>query len=99
MTPFTSLDVISEQGIRMDQRKVTTIAVSIICQRSTALSALSHMHNPEPNSSPPEPILPPAIIVSPIQWSLDDQIAEATRSEPPPPGGPEGQVYVPTALC
>lgn len=27
-----------------------------------------------------QPILPPAIIVSPIQWSVDNQIAEATRS-------------------
>ncbi|KAG1954691.1 retrotransposable element [Pimephales promelas] len=46
----------------------------------------------------PETILPPAVVISPIQWSLDDYIAEATQSEPAPPGGPEGRVYVPTRL-
>jgi len=44
-----------------------------------------------------EPILLPAI-VSPIQWSLDEQIAEASRTEPTLPGGPEGWVYIPSAL-
>lgn len=34
-------------------------------------------------STPPEPILPPSIIVSPIQWSLGNQITDAIRSEGP----------------
>lgn len=59
---------------------------------------LSSMHNPDPYLLPPEPILPPAIILSPIQWSLDDQIAEATRFEPALLGSPDGKLYMPTDL-
>ncbi len=43
-------------------------------------------------------MLSPAMIGSTIQWSLDDQITEATRSEPALPGGPEGRTYVPSTL-
>jgi len=57
--------------------------------------ALSHLYHPEPNSSPPEPVLPSAMVVSPIQWSLDDQLIQATHNEPAPLGGPEGWLYVP----
>lgn len=52
-------------------------------------NALSSLHHPEPVSSPPVSILPPAI-VSPIKWTLDDQIAQYTCSECVLPGGPEG---------
>ncbi len=59
--------------------------------------SLSRIHSPdEPPTS--EPILPPAVIVSPIQWDLEDQIRVATLSEPAPPGGPEGKMYVPSTL-
>ncbi|KAK3569925.1 hypothetical protein QTP86_007485 [Hemibagrus guttatus] len=47
----------------------------------------------------PEPILPPDLFVSPITWSLDDDIRAATEEEPAPPGGPDGKAYVPTSLC
>lgn len=60
--------------------------------------ALSRLYHPEPESLPPEPVLPLAIIVSPLQWSLDDLFTEATRSEPAPPGGPEGPKTVPHGL-
>lgn len=39
--------------------------------------ALSRLYQLEPDSSPPEPVLPPAMIVSPIQWSIDDRITES----------------------
>lgn len=35
-------------------------------QKNQKADALSHMHNPKPNSSPHEPILPSVIIVRPI---------------------------------
>lgn len=47
---------------------------------------------------PPEPILPPSIIVSPIWLSLDSQITDTTRSMPAPPEGSEGKVFVPSTL-
>lgn len=49
--------------------------------------ALSRIYNPESSPAHPESILPPAIIVSPVKWSLDDQIAKATSKEPALPGG------------
>ncbi|XP_051727060.1 MAGUK p55 subfamily member 7 [Ctenopharyngodon idella] len=52
---------------------------------------------PEPENSDPETILPPAMIVSPIQWTINQQISEANSSEPAPPGGPEGLLYIPPA--
>ncbi|KAG1931368.1 retrotransposable element, partial [Pimephales promelas] len=52
--------------------------------------ALSRQFQPDSSPSVSETILPPAIVVSPIQWSLDDHIAEATQAEPAPPGAPKG---------
>ena len=66
--------------------------------KNVKADSLSRLHQPDIVSSTPESILPPAMIVSPIQWSLDDHIADATRTEPAPPGGPEGRTYVPTRL-
>ncbi|KAL0151794.1 hypothetical protein M9458_052945 [Cirrhinus mrigala] len=45
-----------------------------------------------------EPIIPPHLIVSPIIWSLDQDIHQATLQEPAPPGCPEGKIYVPRSL-
>ncbi|XP_067220254.1 gap junction alpha-6 protein-like [Chanodichthys erythropterus] len=56
--------------------------------------ALSRLCQPDPENPDPEPILPPAMIVSPIQWSINQRISEANRLEPAPPGGPEGLLYV-----
>ncbi len=38
---------------------------------------------------------PPAMIVSPILWSIDKLLTQANCSEPAPPIGPEGLLYVP----
>ncbi|KAL0197996.1 hypothetical protein M9458_006536, partial [Cirrhinus mrigala] len=45
-----------------------------------------------------EPIIPPHLIVSPIIWSLDQDIHQATLQEPAPPECPEGKLYVPRSL-
>ncbi len=58
--------------------------------------ALSRLHSPE-SPSEPEPIIPPALIVSPIQWDITENIRVATLTEPAPLGGPEGKTYVPTS--
>ncbi len=57
--------------------------------------ALSRLHSPE-SPSEPEPIFP-ALIVSPIQWDISENIRVATLTEPAPLGGPEGKTYVPTS--
>lgn len=43
--------------------------------------ALSRLYHPESITGPPEPILPPAIIFSPIQWSLEYGEPSSTYSE------------------
>lgn len=43
----------------------------------------------------PEPVLPSSLIVSPIQWSLDNRITETTASERAPPGCPPDCIHVP----
>ncbi len=55
-----------------------------------------HIHSPD-SPSEPEPILPPALIVSPLVWNIDKDIQAATLTEPALLGGPEGKTYVPTS--
>ncbi len=58
--------------------------------------ALSRLHAPD-QPSEPEPILPPALIVSPIRWDLTERIRDTTRTEPALQGGPEGKTYMPSS--
>ncbi len=65
--------------------------------RNCKADALSCLHSPDtPTES--ESILPPALIVSPIQWNINQDIRDATRTEPAPPGFPEGKTYFPSSL-
>uniref|UniRef100_A0A4W5L7V2 Gypsy retrotransposon integrase-like protein 1 n=1 Tax=Hucho hucho TaxID=62062 RepID=A0A4W5L7V2_9TELE len=57
--------------------------------------ALSRLHNPEEKTEDLEPILPRKILLSPIQWSLHQQLSSSSVSEPSPPGCPPGHTYVP----
>ncbi len=43
------------------------------------VDALSRVHSPD-SPVEPEPIFPPAMIVSPIQWDITECIRAATRS-------------------
>ncbi len=65
--------------------------------KNVKADSLSRIHAPDKPSSP-EPILPPAVLVSPIRWALDEKIHIAFITEPAPLGGPEGKTYVPTSL-
>lgn len=58
--------------------------------------ALSQMHSPDAPSEP-EPILPPALIVSPIVWNINKDTQAATLTEPALLRGPEEKTYVPTS--
>ncbi len=64
--------------------------------RNCKADALSRLHSPDAPFEP-EPILPPALIVSPIQWNINKDIRAATLTEPAPLGGPKGKMYVPTS--
>ncbi len=64
--------------------------------RNCKADALSRLHSPE-SPSEPETIIPPALIVSPIQWDITENIRVATLTESAPLGGPEWKTYVPTS--
>ncbi len=64
--------------------------------RNCKADALSRLHSTDAPSDP-EPILPPALIVSPILWNIDEDIRAATQTEPAPPGGSEGRTFVPSS--
>lgn len=66
-------------------------------EKNVKADSFSRIHAPE-DPPTPELILPPAILISPIQWDLNNQKRAATVSEPTPLGGPEGKIYVPTTL-
>lgn len=56
-------------------------------QKNQKADALSRIHNPEPNSSPHKPILPSAIIVSPIHGpSMTRSLKPHSQSQPRGPG-------------
>lgn len=66
--------------------------------KNVRADALSRFHTPDEIPDQPEPVLPSSLIVSPIQWDIEEQIAEATLSEPALPGCPAGRIYVPKTL-
>ncbi len=65
--------------------------------KNIKVDSLSCIHSPV-EAPASEPILPPALIVSPIQWDLQYQICVATLSELAPPGSQEGKTYIPSTL-
>ncbi len=65
--------------------------------RNCKADALSRVHSPD-SPTEPEPILPPALIVNPIIWNIDQDIRDATLTEPAPLGGPEGKTFVPVSI-
>ncbi len=61
--------------------------------KADALSRLHSLNTPSDH----EPILPPALIVSPIIWNIDEEFSATTLTEPAPMGGPEGKAFAPTS--
>ncbi len=60
--------------------------------KNTKADALSRLHVPDEQPRNPETIIPTELIVSPIQWTLDDDIAAASVSDPALPGCPPGHI-------
>lgn len=56
--------------------------------KNTKTDALSSLYSSDDLSENPEHILPSTMIASPIQWSLDEDIAASSVSDPAPPGCP-----------
>ncbi len=58
--------------------------------QNSRVVSLSHLSKPLQDTTAPKTILPPALFISPIEWSLDEDIRQATLTEPALPGGLAG---------
>ncbi len=52
--------------------------------------------NSEPN--PPENIIPPTVVIAPIQWDIITEIEQANSDQDIPPDCPENRLFVPETL-
>uniref|UniRef100_A0A9J7ZGW9 Gypsy retrotransposon integrase-like protein 1 n=1 Tax=Cyprinus carpio carpio TaxID=630221 RepID=A0A9J7ZGW9_CYPCA len=66
--------------------------------KNSKADALSRIHDSANSQMRPETILPPSIIIAPIQWDIMEEIQHAQHEEPSPPECPAGKIYVPTSL-
>ncbi len=66
--------------------------------QNTKADALSRLYESSASNPNPELILPPSIILAPIQWDIMTEIADAQNIEPPPAETPPNLTYVPQPL-
>ncbi len=66
--------------------------------QNTKADALSRLHESDSQSPDQEPIIPPTIILAPVQWDIMTEITEAQVTDPPPTETPGNLTYVPQAL-
>ncbi|KAL0204031.1 hypothetical protein M9458_002049, partial [Cirrhinus mrigala] len=66
--------------------------------KNTKADAISRQHQRDTISSEPAPVLPPHIILAPLQWGLEERVRQSHGLEPPPPETPAGQLFVPDHL-
>ncbi|KAL0199172.1 hypothetical protein M9458_007712, partial [Cirrhinus mrigala] len=63
--------------------------------KNSKADALSQQHDPPMDLHPPEPILPPTVILAPISWDIMEEIQRRHDQDPPPPQCPPNKHYVP----
>ncbi|KAL0199697.1 hypothetical protein M9458_002884, partial [Cirrhinus mrigala] len=66
--------------------------------KNTKADAISRQHQRDTISSEPAPVLPPHIILAPLQWGLEERVRQSHGLEPPPPETPAGRLFVPDHL-
>ncbi|KAI2644866.1 Transposon Ty3-I Gag-Pol polyprotein [Labeo rohita] len=66
--------------------------------KNTKADAISRQHQRDTTSSDPAPVLPPHIILAPLQWGLEERVRQSHGQEPPPPETPAGRLFVPDHL-
>ncbi|KAI2667790.1 Transposon Tf2-6 polyprotein [Labeo rohita] len=66
--------------------------------KNSKADALSRQHQRDTINSEPAPVLPPQIIMAPIQWGLEERVRQAHGQEPPPSDTPAGRLFVPNTL-
>uniref|UniRef100_A0A8C2FK93 Gypsy retrotransposon integrase-like protein 1 n=1 Tax=Cyprinus carpio TaxID=7962 RepID=A0A8C2FK93_CYPCA len=60
--------------------------------------ALSQQFDGPSKESKPEPIIPPALIVAPVQWDIISEITASLSNHPAPPECPADRLFVPSGL-
>ncbi|KAI2647070.1 Transposon Tf2-6 polyprotein [Labeo rohita] len=66
--------------------------------KNTKADAISRQHQRDTTSSDPAPVLPPHIILAPLQWGLEERVRQSHSQAPPPPETPAGRLFVPDHL-
>ncbi|KAL0194547.1 hypothetical protein M9458_008119 [Cirrhinus mrigala] len=66
--------------------------------RNGKADGLSRQYDHSQLDTPPSSIIPPTLIVSPVQWDVMAEITEAQQLEPAPPECPPERTYVPALL-
>ncbi|KAI2661187.1 Transposon Tf2-9 polyprotein [Labeo rohita] len=66
--------------------------------KNTKADAISRQHQRDTISSEPAPVLPPHIILAPLQLGLEERVRQSHSLEPPPPETPAGRLFVPDHL-
>ncbi len=66
--------------------------------QNTKADALSRLYESSASNPSQELILPPSIILAPIQWDIMTEIADAQNTDPPPAETPPNLTYVPQPL-
>ncbi|KAL0147274.1 hypothetical protein M9458_057420, partial [Cirrhinus mrigala] len=66
--------------------------------KNTKADALSRQFEADYQPLSPDPILPPTLIVAPIQWDIMTELTEMQDTNPPPADCPPDKVHVPQPL-
>ncbi|KAL0195822.1 hypothetical protein M9458_009394, partial [Cirrhinus mrigala] len=66
--------------------------------KNSKADALSRRHDPPLEQQPPEPILPPTVILAPISRDIMEEIQREQQREPPPTTCPPNKHFVPSNL-
>ncbi|KAI2658603.1 Transposon Tf2-8 polyprotein [Labeo rohita] len=66
--------------------------------KNAKADAISRQHQRDTTTSEPVPVLPPHIILAPLQWGLEERVHQSHSQEPPPPETPTGRLFVPDHL-
>ncbi|KAL0163661.1 hypothetical protein M9458_039414, partial [Cirrhinus mrigala] len=66
--------------------------------RNGKADGLSRQYDHSQLDTPPSSIIPPTLIVSPVQWDVMAEVTEAQQLEPAPPECPPERTYVPALL-
>ncbi len=63
--------------------------------KNSKADALSRRHDPPFQEHSPEPILPPSVIIAPVNWDIMEEIQRTTQQDPPPARCPPNKQYSP----